>query len=74
MNNRSTPKSWLRYLNFKKAAPSPVRNMIYERALKCIPGSYKIWFKYLGERRVRAPLSLSDSAQLYFLSLCSPPL
>ena len=25
--------------------------MIYERALRCLPRSYKLWFKYLMERK-----------------------
>eukprot|EP01111_Echinosteliopsis_oligospora_P015171 TRINITY_DN5900_c0_g2_i1.p1 TRINITY_DN5900_c0_g2~~TRINITY_DN5900_c0_g2_i1.p1 ORF type:complete len:463 (+),score=107.52 TRINITY_DN5900_c0_g2_i1:117-1505(+) len=43
-------KSWLRYLDFKKDAPRRVRDMIFERALKSLPGSYKLWQAYLTER------------------------
>ncbi|KYQ93672.1 TPR-like helical domain-containing protein [Tieghemostelium lacteum] len=42
--------TWLRYLEFKTISPQPTRNFIYERALREIPRSYKIWHKYLQER------------------------
>lgn len=42
--------SWLRYLKSKENS-SPVRRFwIYERALKELPGSYKLWYNYLQER------------------------
>jgi pre-mRNA-splicing factor SYF1 len=50
-NNRYVLKSWLRYLHMKKKAPPAVRNMIYERALSFLPGSYKLWRAYLMERK-----------------------
>jgi pre-mRNA-splicing factor SYF1 len=43
-------KSWLSYLTFMKGAKSAKRYMIYERALKHLPRSYKLWFAYLMER------------------------
>eukprot|EP01110_Echinostelium_bisporum_P007402 TRINITY_DN2812_c0_g1_i1.p1 TRINITY_DN2812_c0_g1~~TRINITY_DN2812_c0_g1_i1.p1 ORF type:complete len:122 (-),score=14.68 TRINITY_DN2812_c0_g1_i1:4-369(-) len=43
-------KSWLRYLEFKQGSPAKVRNLIYERALRELPGSYKLWHAYLHER------------------------
>uniref|UniRef100_A0A6B2KY33 Suppressor of forked domain-containing protein n=1 Tax=Arcella intermedia TaxID=1963864 RepID=A0A6B2KY33_9EUKA len=51
MNNRFSLKSWCRYLQHKKGADPTMRFMIYERALKEIPGSYKLWFNYLLERK-----------------------
>ena len=53
MHNRQSAKSWLRYLLFKKEAPPAVRFMLYERALQAVPGSYKLWHRYLSERKVR---------------------
>lgn len=47
-------KAWLRYLEAKTQAcqARPVkRYLIYERALKFLPGSYKLWAAYLQERR-----------------------
>ena len=44
-------KSWTSYLQFKRDARSAVRFFIYERALKFLPRSYKLWFAYLTERR-----------------------
>eukprot|EP00906_Rhabdomonas_costata_P027664 RCo039250 len=43
-------KYWCHYLEFKHAAPPKVRNLLHERALRCLPGSYKLWFQYLQER------------------------
>ncbi|XP_015791170.1 pre-mRNA-splicing factor SYF1-like [Tetranychus urticae] len=42
-------KHWLRYINAKKDEKAPVEvvNLLYERALKEIPGSYKLWYGYL---------------------------
>lgn len=44
-------KHWLRYIEHKKAAPKNEINMIYERALKELPGSFKLWYNYLKLRR-----------------------
>lgn len=44
-------KAWLRYLDFKTGAPFGARKLLYERALKQLPGSYKLWFNYLIERK-----------------------
>lgn len=41
---------WLRYLDARKGAPAPKRYLLYERALAALPGSYKLWHAYLGER------------------------
>mmetsp|Transcript_16854 Transcript_16854/g.32896 ORF Transcript_16854/g.32896 Transcript_16854/m.32896 type:complete len:838 (+) Transcript_16854:31-2544(+) len=43
-------KNWWYYLEFKTDAPAEVRNLIYERALRKLPRSYKLWMKYLTER------------------------
>lgn len=42
--------SWWRYLQAKQDAEVARRFWIYERALREIPGSYKLWFHYLTER------------------------
>jgi len=46
-------KNWLNYLTFKKDFPASVRYLIYERAIKFLPRSYKLWFSYLNERKKR---------------------
>jgi pre-mRNA-splicing factor SYF1 len=43
LRNPYSVKAWWRYLEHKRTASRTVRNLIYERALKEIPGSYKIW-------------------------------
>ncbi|KAI8815334.1 hypothetical protein BJ742DRAFT_864568 [Cladochytrium replicatum] len=45
-----TLKCWLRYLVHKQNAPIDARSFIYERALKELPGSYKLWKAYLDLR------------------------
>ncbi|KAM3194036.1 hypothetical protein ACQJBY_070597 [Aegilops geniculata] len=40
---------WLRYLSARRAAPPAKRAAIYERALRALPGSYKLWHAYLTE-------------------------
>ena len=42
--------SWTKYLAFRKGAKPRARYMIFERALKCLPRSYKLWREYLQER------------------------
>ena len=41
----------LRYIEFKSSSPKRQRNLVYERALKELPGSYKLWYNYLKLRR-----------------------
>jgi pre-mRNA-splicing factor SYF1 len=43
-------KIWLAYLLAKNGAPAISRYVIYERALKFLPRSYKLWHAYLQER------------------------
>jgi pre-mRNA-splicing factor SYF1 len=44
-------KAWTSYLTWKKEALPAMRFFIYERALKYLPRSYKLWFAYLMERK-----------------------
>ena len=41
---------WVRYLDARKDAPSKKRHLLYERAVRALPGSYKLWHAYLRER------------------------
>lgn len=43
-------KGWWRYLVARASAPFKKRSILYERALKALPGSYKLWHAYLRER------------------------
>ena len=38
---------WIRYIEHKADSPKNILNMIFERALKELPGSYKLWYNYL---------------------------
>uniref|UniRef100_A0A8B9NZG6 XPA binding protein 2 n=1 Tax=Apteryx owenii TaxID=8824 RepID=A0A8B9NZG6_APTOW len=44
-------KCWLRYVEAKQKGPRQGLNLVYERALKELPGSYKLWYNYLKQRR-----------------------
>lgn len=50
LRNAYSVKHWLRYIEHKSSAPSKDLNVIYERALKELPRSYKIWYRYLRTR------------------------
>lgn len=50
LRNPYVVKGWLRYLDFKRGCSSEIRNKIFERSLKVLPGSYKLWHRYLTER------------------------
>ncbi|KAI9003360.1 hypothetical protein DFJ74DRAFT_435548 [Hyaloraphidium curvatum] len=48
--NQFALKSWLRYLDHKRNAPPAQRIFLYERAVRQLPGSYKLWKAYLDFR------------------------
>ena len=51
IRNPYVVKGWLRYAEFKRSAPPAKLNLIYERAVKQLPGSYKLWNAYLRLRK-----------------------
>lgn len=51
IRNPFSVKHWMRYIDFKKDKSKDVINLICERALKELPGSYKLWYSYLKLRR-----------------------
>jgi hypothetical protein len=42
LRNPYNVKLWLRYIAARKDAPAKRRNVLYERALRALPGSYKV--------------------------------
>lgn len=46
LRNAYSIKHWMRYVDHKKNASKHVINQVYERALKQLPGSYKLWYVY----------------------------
>lgn len=50
LRNNFNVKLWWRYLIARSDAPFKKRFIIYERAVKSLPGSYKLWYAYLRER------------------------
>ncbi|EDV28130.1 uncharacterized protein TRIADDRAFT_21689, partial [Trichoplax adhaerens] len=51
LRNPYSVKFWMRYIEHKANSPKQVINLIHERALKELPGSYKLWYNYLKLRR-----------------------
>lgn len=57
LRNPFSVKHWIRYIDHlksdkKKAKKYPQRmHLVYERALKQLPGSYKLWHAYLVLRK-----------------------
>lgn len=53
LRNAYSLTSWLRYIEVKLKNSSDWSSiyLLYERALKQIPGSYKLWYGYLKVRR-----------------------
>jgi len=51
LRNPHSIKPWIRYIEHKADAPRTILNLIFERALKELPGSYKLWYNYLKVRR-----------------------
>lgn len=49
--NPYSVKSWLAYTDAKSSAEPQVRYNVYERALRLMPGSYKLWVAYLSDRQ-----------------------
>ncbi|KRX41023.1 Pre-mRNA-splicing factor SYF1 [Trichinella murrelli] len=51
--NRFSLKCWLRYIEHKTQSSKNVAsvNLLYQRALRELPGSYKLWYQYLKLRR-----------------------
>ncbi|KAM8973129.1 pre-mRNA-splicing factor SYF1 [Pelodytes ibericus] len=51
LRNPYSVKCWMRYIECKVSGPTHALNLVYERALKELPGSYKLWYGYLKQRR-----------------------
>ncbi|KAH6944400.1 hypothetical protein HPB50_002912 [Hyalomma asiaticum] len=51
IRNPFSVKHWIRYIDYKKDQPKHIINLICERALRELPGSYKLWYNYLKLRR-----------------------
>jgi len=49
--NPYSVKSWLAYTDAKSSAAPAVRYSVYERSLRLMPGSYKLWVAYLSDRQ-----------------------
>ncbi|XP_012266120.1 pre-mRNA-splicing factor syf1 homolog [Athalia rosae] len=50
LRNPYSVKHWQRYIDHLKSTKSANLNIVYERALKELPGSYKLWYNYLRQR------------------------
>ncbi len=63
-------KIWLNYLSFKDEESPADRFTIYERALKYLPRSYKLWHAYLNERTKQAKGKSPTSKKFTILINC----
>ncbi|KAJ3125552.1 Pre-mRNA-splicing factor SYF1 [Nowakowskiella sp. JEL0407] len=50
LRNPYALRCWVQYLEFKRDASDEAKFFIYERAVKQLPGSYKLWKEYLDLR------------------------
>jgi len=50
INQPYNVKKWLKYIQSKDKMNSLIRYTLYERAIVYMPGSYKLWHRYLMER------------------------
>ncbi|XP_029660132.1 pre-mRNA-splicing factor SYF1-like [Formica exsecta] len=50
LQNPFSVKHWQRYIDHLKNSKSKNLNVVYERALKELLGSYKLWYNYLRQR------------------------
>ncbi|KAI8605746.1 hypothetical protein EDD21DRAFT_110303, partial [Dissophora ornata] len=51
LRNPYSLRHWLRYLDHHASSPIAQQFVVYERAVKELPGSYKLWKAYLDLRR-----------------------
>lgn len=73
VRNQYSVKHWLRYIEHKlqkTATKQASIFMLYERALKSLPGSYKLWNRYLKYRRETVQNQLITSSQFQDLNNC----
>ncbi|KAK0094102.1 hypothetical protein PV326_011823 [Microctonus aethiopoides] len=50
LRNPYSVKHWQRYIDHLKTTKNGNLNIVFERALKELPGSYKLWYNYLCHR------------------------
>ncbi|XP_063175016.1 pre-mRNA-splicing factor SYF1-like [Chroicocephalus ridibundus] len=51
LRNPFSVRCWLRYTQARQKGPPARLNLLFERALRELPGSYKLWYQYLRQRR-----------------------
>uniref|UniRef100_A0A8C0HJZ4 Pre-mRNA-splicing factor SYF1 n=1 Tax=Buteo japonicus TaxID=224669 RepID=A0A8C0HJZ4_9AVES len=51
LRNPFSVRCWLRYAQARQKGPRHRLNLLFERALRELPGSYKLWYQYLRQRR-----------------------
>jgi len=64
LRNPYSARTWIAYLGTRSDAPFKERRLIYERAVRLLPKSYKLWRAYLGdfEEEVRGRWTTSGRA------------
>ena len=72
LRNPHSLKAWQRYIEAKhqsKSSSGTRINMVYERALKELPGSYKLWYNYLKLRRTQVNHILKHSGIFLYVHI-----
>lgn len=59
--------TWTNYLLIKAESKPFVRYMLYERAVKYLPRSYKLWYAYINELKERLEKKLITDKRNLFL-------
>lgn len=70
LRNAYSVKHWMRYLEHKAKSSNSEINTIFERALKELPGSYKIWYNYLRTLRSQVRGSFVTDAKYEEVNNC----
>ncbi|XP_015122343.1 pre-mRNA-splicing factor SYF1 [Diachasma alloeum] len=60
LRNPYSMKHWQRYIDHLKNTKSPNLNVVFRRALEKLPGSYKLWYNYLCNRRTQLKTKCID--------------
>lgn len=61
LRNPYSLKMWVRYIQARQDAPAKRRYLLYERALKSLPGSYKVCWSEYAQLHITSTLSLMSA-------------
>ncbi|KAK3286689.1 hypothetical protein CYMTET_5767 [Cymbomonas tetramitiformis] len=70
LRNPFTLRLWIRYLDARKSVTPKRRYLLFERACRALPGSYKLWYAYLKERQEAIRGTCIDHSSYEALNNC----